>query len=61
LARLFPQGQLAGRLTRITPAASIKFDRRLTLSIPHNCLLANPLRVTLSEDFDTLSVYWAVV
>src|SRR5438067_13599985 len=36
---------------------SPNIDRRLTLSIPHNSLPPNPLRVHLLEHFDTLSVY----
>src|SRR6266568_3593061 len=36
---------------------STKFDSTLTLSIPHNSLPPNPLRVYLLEQFDTLSVY----
>src|SRR6266851_8099817 len=36
---------------------STKFDSTLTLSIPHNSLPPNPLRVHLLEQFDTLSVY----
>ena len=40
---------------------SPNFDDRLTLSIPRNCLPANPLRVRFRAHFDTLSVYRAVV
>src|SRR5712691_6443178 len=38
---------------------STKFDSTLTLSIPHNSLPPNPLRVHHLEQFDTLSVYRA--